>query len=95
MTVPKGNVISQDPPAGTGVFEANTINVIVSSGPPLVNMPNLVGMTVDKAHQSLKNLGLKWTDNEALGGLFGIVRLQSVNAGIAIPKGTTVSLTIV
>jgi serine/threonine-protein kinase len=95
MSVPKGNIISQNPGVNSDIFEGSTVSLVVSDGPPLVKMPNLFGMGVDKAHQTLNELGLKYEDNRILDGALGIVRAQSQNADTMVPKGSTIVITIV
>jgi beta-lactam-binding protein with PASTA domain len=41
-TVPAGNVISQSPVAGTIVLQQTSVNLVVSTGPAPVNVPNVV-----------------------------------------------------
>ena len=42
-TVPLNSVISQSPASGTQVAGGSAVNLMVSSGPQLVNVPNVVG----------------------------------------------------
>ena len=44
-TVPSGTVISQNPAAGTQVAAGSAVALVVSSGPPQVATPNVVGQT--------------------------------------------------
>ena len=44
-TVPSGSVISQSPVAGTPVAAGSAVNLVVSTGPPPVNVPNVVNQT--------------------------------------------------
>jgi hypothetical protein len=44
-TVPAGNVISQNPVAGTSVAAGSAVNLVVSTGPAPVAVPNVVGLT--------------------------------------------------
>jgi serine/threonine protein kinase len=57
--VEEGQVIETDPPANTQVEEGSTINLVVSSGPAPVQIPNLTGYTYDRAKETLEGLGLK------------------------------------
>ena len=58
-TVPQGVVISQDPPAGTEkLMEDQIIQIVVSSGPNLVEMPDIIGFTQDGAVKELEARGL-------------------------------------
>jgi serine/threonine-protein kinase len=94
-TVPAGDVISQDPAGGTEGHRRDTVTLQVSKGPETVPMPNLTGKQYDEAATILDGLGLKAERRNVLGGLFGTVRDQSVPAEQAVPKGTTITLTVV
>lgn len=56
--VPRGDVISQDPPKGTEVQPGNTVTIVVSLGPPEFPMPDVTGMSKDAAVERLIDLGL-------------------------------------
>ena len=70
------------------------MTLVVSKGPVLVDVPNVVGQQVDQARQALEAAGFEVTVRKALGGFFGTVRLQDPGGGKA-PKGSTITLTIV
>jgi serine/threonine-protein kinase len=57
--VPDGQVISESPAAGTPVLPGSTVTVVVSTGPPLVSLPDTTGQDVDQATAELQALGLK------------------------------------
>jgi len=57
-TYPAFTIISQSVPAGSTVERGTTITVQLSQGPPLAEVPNLVGKQFDEAAQSLKKLDL-------------------------------------
>ncbi len=57
-TVSKGNVISVNPRKGTVVLWGSTVTVTVSTGPPTVQVPNVIGETVSQATTTLQNQGL-------------------------------------
>src|SRR2546429_4676150 len=44
-TVASGSVISESPPAGTKVANGSPVNLVVSSGPAQIAVPNAVGQT--------------------------------------------------
>jgi serine/threonine-protein kinase len=58
-------------------------------------MPNLVGQQYAEAAAALEALGLKAERRNVLGGLFGTVRDQSVPETQPVPKGSTITLTVV
>ena len=43
--MPSGSVISQSPVSGTQVNTGSAVSLVVSSGPPKVAVPNVVGLT--------------------------------------------------
>lgn len=57
-TTAKGNVISQSVLAGKQADKGSTIKLIVSKGRDLVKVPNIKGMSLKKAEQTLKDAGL-------------------------------------
>jgi len=93
-TVGKGKVISQDPRDGT-LYKGDKVTLVVSKGPVLVDVPNVVGQQLDQARTALEGAGFKVEVRRALGGFFGTVRLQDPAGGSKAPKGSTVTLTIV
>ncbi len=92
-TVPTGGVVRQEPRDGT-LFRGDTVRLVVSKGPVLVDVPNVVGQQVDEARRILEAAGFTVDVRRALGGFFGTVRLQDPAGGQA-PKGSTVTVTIV
>ena len=56
---PVGEVFKQSPTGGTEAKKGSTIILNVSSGPGLVEMPDVEGMTEDEATEQLEGLGLK------------------------------------
>jgi beta-lactam-binding protein with PASTA domain len=48
-TVASGSVISQDPASGNSVAEGSPVNLVISSGPQMVVLPNVEGLTQDAA----------------------------------------------
>lgn len=93
-TVPDGLVISQSPSEGT-LFADETVELVVSKGPPLVTVPNVVGQQVDEARTALEGAGFVVEEERILGGYFGTVRAQDPGADSQAPKGSTVTITIV
>ena len=61
-TVPEGCVIRQEPVAGTLVTEqAPTIQLVVSKGPMLVEMPDIIGWTQNNASKKLDESGINYS----------------------------------
>ncbi len=94
-SVPRGSVLSQDPSGGTGV-RGDRIDLVVSKGPELVEVPDVFRASVDDAVAQLEAVGLVADPQQAdvyLG--FDLVARQSVAAGEMVPRGTTVVLTYI
>jgi eukaryotic-like serine/threonine-protein kinase len=92
--VKKGEVISQSPDSGTG-YKGDTITLVVSKGPPLVEVPSVVGMQRNRATKLLKDAGFDVKVTKVLGGYFGTVRFQDPDGGSKAPRGSTVTITII
>jgi serine/threonine-protein kinase len=58
-SVPEGRVISQDPEAGDRLADGSTLHYVVSRGKPIVNVPDVSGMTQADAERALTERGLK------------------------------------
>jgi serine/threonine-protein kinase len=93
-TVAEGLVIRQEPASGTG-YHGDTITLVKSLGPVMVEVPNVVLMTEDKAKATLTQAGLVPVV-EGEGGyiILHIVRSQDPKAGTVVPEGTTVTLKV-
>lgn len=57
--VPHGHIIKQDIPPGNKLKEGREIGVILSKGPRIKDVPNLVGMSLNEADAILKSTGLR------------------------------------
>jgi serine/threonine-protein kinase len=57
--IPKGKVITSDPAGGGRVEIAGTVHLIISKGKDRIEIPNLVGLTVEEAAAALKKSDLK------------------------------------
>jgi serine/threonine-protein kinase len=91
--VPAGSVVSQDPGEGSA-FRGDTVTLVISQGPELVEVPQLIGMQWEQAESTLSEMGLEVAREDLAGGYFNTVRFQSVEPGESVPKGTEVVLTV-
>ena len=57
-TVTAGEIISQIPEHGETLYAGEVIGVVLSAGPNLVAVPNVVRQTSDRAHQILQNFNV-------------------------------------
>ncbi|WP_217179915.1 Stk1 family PASTA domain-containing Ser/Thr kinase [Streptomyces sp. AC495_CC817] len=91
----KGLVAEQAPGAGKQVGQGDTVTLTLSKGPVMVEVPDVVGDSVDEATQRLKDAGFEVEEDRGLLGLFGDeVRSQSVDGGDTAPKGSTITIEI-
>jgi beta-lactam-binding protein with PASTA domain len=94
-TVAEGKVISQSPDDGR-VFRGDTVELTVSKGPVMVQIPDLTAQGVADARATLEGLG--FTVEEQPGpGYLGLGFVQSADPGFGsmAPKGSTVILYLV
>jgi beta-lactam-binding protein with PASTA domain len=94
-TVKSGLVISTDPRAGVAVQRGSSVKILVSKGPAPVKVPDVFKLSRSRAESVLKAAGLKVTVKTSGKRLINIVQDQSPKAGTVVPRGTTVTITIV
>ncbi len=96
-TVAEGNVIRQNPEADTIVLVNSLIQLVVSKGPATLDVPNMIGMTLETAQSALQNTRLAL---EVVSEKFnstvpdGTIISQNPEAGITANAGSTVTLSI-
>jgi serine/threonine-protein kinase len=95
-TVPDGKVITTDPPAGRQLKRDAVVTLIVSKGAKPVQLPDVVGKTVEEATQLLQDAGLKVTTTEKDDNSVppGTVLSQTPTGNRKVGKGTTVNLVV-
>jgi len=65
--VPKGLVVRTEPAAGAGATWGSVVTVVVSKGPDLVVVPDVIGLSKEQAEQRLREAGLRWSYVLAIG----------------------------
>jgi beta-lactam-binding protein with PASTA domain len=92
----QGNVISTQPAAGAQVRHNSTVTVYVSNGPPLVDVPNVVGVSQDDATSALTAAGFKVTVNQDYDDTVpsGSVISQNPDASAQQRKFSTVTIVV-
>jgi serine/threonine-protein kinase len=101
---PAGEVLEQNPVAGTRVAPDTQIELIVSSGPPKVDLPSLVYATEDSAKATLDELELvygtttvNYSPSVAAGIVMGVMIDDStdlVTAPTQVAPGSTINLVV-
>lgn len=97
--VPIGYVIKTNPISGRTVSAEAIIDVYVSSGSSIkkVNMPNLVGKTLDEAKKIVEQNNIKIKSTQFKSEEYradNVVLAQSVDAGNSVEEGTEIILTV-
>ncbi|HLL36584.1 MAG TPA: Stk1 family PASTA domain-containing Ser/Thr kinase [Streptomyces sp.] len=91
----QGQVARQSPGADGRAAEGDTVTLTVSKGPVMIEVPDVVGDSVDEAKDKLEGAGFQVDEDRGLLGLFGdTVEEQSVAGGERAPEGSTITITI-
>ncbi|MDX2541363.1 Stk1 family PASTA domain-containing Ser/Thr kinase [Streptomyces sp. WI04-05B] len=91
----KGQVAVQSPVGGSEAAEGDTVTLTVSKGPEMIEVPDVVGDSVDDARTALEGAGFTVDEDRGILGLFGdTVKKQSVDGGDTAPKGSKITITI-
>ncbi|HKA69772.1 MAG TPA: Stk1 family PASTA domain-containing Ser/Thr kinase [Actinomycetes bacterium] len=93
--IAKGRVVRTDPKAGDEVNRGSTVTLVISSGPQLVEVPDVRNQSQEDATNQLTDSGLEvrvQTVDDP--GPPGIVLQQDPEPGASVPVGTTVTLTV-
>jgi serine/threonine-protein kinase len=93
----RGAVLSTDPAVGTLVAPSTRVDLVVSSGPPAVNAPDVVGQPYASARAMLEQVGLQvgdvTTDSLSTATPQTVIS-QTPAAGSRVAPGTKISLSI-
>lgn len=93
--VAEGDVISQSPSSGT-LTRGGTVELVVSRGPELVEVPDVYLSGVKAAEEKVRAAGFDVRVEDAPGGFgLGYVTKSDPGFGSEAPKGSTVTLYIV
>ena len=95
--VPLGRLIEQTPEPGKAVVAGTRVNVVISLGPPPVQVPNVIGLDLEAAKQAIENAGLKVgqiLERQNIDVPKNQIFDQAPNAGQSVQRGTTVDLKI-
>lgn len=91
-----GVAIEQDPVPGTRVANGSVVHVVLSSGPPPVSVPSVVGEASALAESRLSHAGLRYavTLVAAPGSKPDLVTHQSPASAAQASRGSTVALSV-
>jgi beta-lactam-binding protein with PASTA domain len=93
---PHGTVIWQDPPPGTVLEPNRVVQLVLSSGPALVAVPDVIGLNVPQASKILAAAGVRVgrLDSTSAGQEHGVVLATRPAAGVGRPRGAAIALVI-
>lgn len=93
---PSGEVIRQEPAAGTTATEATVVRLVVSRGPRRVRMPDLTGVTLERARAILSELRLRLAavDSAESDAAAGTVVRQRPAPRTEVEPGAAVAVTL-
>jgi len=98
-TVAMGNVISQDPLEDDLVQKGDRVDLVISKGPEvkLTSVPNLFGLSLDKATASLQGSNLTLGDQKPIitndQSQDGKISSQNIEANTSVQQGSSVGVT--
>lgn len=92
--IAEGAVVSQEPSDGNA-FRGDEVQLTLSLGPELIEVPSVFGWSYGRAEEELQDLGFDVVRNNVSGGLFGLVHTQSIGAGTLAPRGSEIVLDVV
>ena len=95
-SVPRGQIIGQEPAAGTTLYHGDQVKVRVSQGPEMIEVPNVTALSMGQAKKKLTDLGFQvQVQKQLLGIAPNRVYSQSPGGGTKLKRGSTVTLTYV
>ncbi|MGH3022385.1 MAG: Stk1 family PASTA domain-containing Ser/Thr kinase [Gaiellaceae bacterium] len=89
-------VISQSPEAGSRIARGETVTIIVSTGPRMVQVPRVVGLTYEEAVEVLEDAGLDARRQNVFSDRRepGVVASQEPRPNTEVEEGTEVVLRV-
>lgn len=94
--IPRGAVVWQDPPPGMVLAPNTTVQIVVSTGPAPVTVPDVIGLALSSAEKIITAAGVKvgTVDTVQTSGEPGIVIATRPGAGNGRPRGAAVDLVV-
>jgi beta-lactam-binding protein with PASTA domain/tRNA A-37 threonylcarbamoyl transferase component Bud32 len=92
-----GNICTQDPQPNAAVSNGQKITVHVSSGPPKIQVPYVIGQSLDQASAALEAKGFVLGNTQyqqTSSAAANTVIAENPNAGTAQSKGAAITLTV-
>lgn len=87
-----GDIAKQSPGAGTEAAEGDTIELTVSKGPRMLDVPDITGRDVDEARATLEEAGFEVKVDRPFLSFSDTIASQSVEGGEQAPEGSTITI---
>ncbi|MFF5774139.1 Stk1 family PASTA domain-containing Ser/Thr kinase [Streptomyces californicus] len=88
----KGDIAEQSPGEGTEAAEGDTVELTVSKGPRMLDVPDVTGRDVDEARSILEEAGFEVKVDRPFLSFSDTVASQSVDGGEQAPEGSTITV---
>lgn len=94
-TVAIGKVVRTVPSSGSQVKRATSVTLVVSKGPAPVNIPDVIGLTVEQATKKLASAGLRTNVQDAKfdDSAEGTIISTNPGPGASVKRGSSVNIT--
>lgn len=87
-----GDIAKQSPGAGDEAAEGDTIELTVSKGPRMLDVPDVTGRDVDEARATLEEAGFDVKVDRPFLSFSNTIASQSVDGGEQAPEGSTITI---
>ncbi|MGH7509618.1 MAG: PASTA domain-containing protein [Gemmatimonadales bacterium] len=93
---PRGTVIWQDPAPGTVLQPNAAVQLVLSAGPTLVPVPDVIGMSLPQAAQIFAAAGVRFGTVDTVAGSQdrGVVLATRPGAGVGRPRGSSIVIVV-
>ncbi|MFH9263627.1 Stk1 family PASTA domain-containing Ser/Thr kinase [Streptomyces sp. NPDC017546] len=88
----EGAVAEQSPGAGVEAAEGDTIELTVSKGPRMLDVPDVTGRDADEARSTLEEAGFEVKVDRPFLSFSDTIASQSVDGGEQAPEGSTITI---
>ncbi|WP_369021014.1 Stk1 family PASTA domain-containing Ser/Thr kinase [Streptomyces californicus] len=88
----KGDIAEQSPGEGIEAAEGDTVELTVSKGPRMLDVPDVTGRDVDEARSTLEEAGFEVKVDRPFLSFSDTVASQSVDGGEQAPEGSTITV---
>ncbi|MER5364889.1 Stk1 family PASTA domain-containing Ser/Thr kinase [Streptomyces sp. NPDC002722] len=87
-----GDIARQSPGEGAEAAEGDTIELTVSDGPRMIDVPDVTGKDVDEATSELEDAGFEVKVDRPFLSFSDTIASQSVDGGEQAPEGSTITI---